>query len=150
VLVRKSEFAQIFLGRLWNTGERKAVVDFVANDLHAHPTGKEERKLAEKVLRTVLEDIANDQLGRNSEFSLYNSSSHRDSSHRRSTDLGSLLQSLGGMADILQSGDVFRHLFKRISITESWPDEMISFVASRMVTDALQTKTSDSCAWEQW
>jgi hypothetical protein len=150
MLVPKSNFAQIFLGYSSNKGEHKAVVDFVANDLHAHPTGKIERELAEKILRTVLEDVANDQLAQNSRFSLYNSSLCRDLPHRRSTDLRSLLQSLGVMANILQSGDIFRNLFQRISITESWPDELISFVASRMVTDAQQTKASGSCVWEQW
>jgi hypothetical protein len=147
MLVPKSEFAQIILGHRSSKAESKAVVDFVANDLHAHPTGETERKLAEKVLTTVLNDVANEQSAQNSRFSL---SSYGNLPHSRSTDLESLLQSLGGMADILQYSDIFRPLFQRISITQSWPDELISFVASQMVTDALQTEASDSCAWEQW
>jgi hypothetical protein len=150
MLVPKSEFAHIFLRQSWNVRERKAAVDFVANDLHAHPAGKTERQLAEKVLRTVLDDVANNQVARNPQPLLYNSSSCRDSPHGRSMDLGSLLQSLGGMADILQADDVFRQLFQRISIAGSWPDELIGFVASRMLRDTLQSKTSNSCVWEQW
>ena len=150
MLLPKSKFAQLFLRRPSNKGERKAMVDLVVNDLHAHPTGATERELAKQVLRAVLEEVANDQLAPKPRVSRYNEALYRDLSHTQNSELGPLLQSLGVMADMLQSGSIFGNLFQQISITESWSDEWVNFIASRIVIDALQTKNSDSCVWETW
>jgi hypothetical protein len=151
MLVPKSKFAQIFLGKYTRWDERQEVVNFVADDLRSHSTGETERTLAEEVITTVLEDVSNHQLTLRSGFSQYESLSYRRNLiHGANKALGSLVQPLGAIADVLQNGDIVRNFVQRILTTESWPDELISFVASRMEIDALRAKTSTLHVWEQW
>jgi hypothetical protein len=150
MLVPKTKLAQIFLEYSSNDRERKAIIDFVADDFHANLTGKTEREIAQRFLNTVLQDVAICQVTQGSHSSPDDSYFNSALPHEESMDLRSLLQSLGTMADALQCGNIFRNVFQGYLITGSWPDVLISFITSRMVKDALQTKTSESFVWEQW